>query len=101
MLIGETRRPAFFTRGEGALAHAVEEFNDFLEPRACDALGDEDNTGALIGIWPFVEPSHGVKQMLGALHDSRLARFLAHIHQSFDAQKAGTQILQNSVEQKL
>ena len=64
-------------------------------------MSDEDNPRPMIAIGPPVEPGHRVEEMLGALDHSRSAWFLSDVYEPFDAQKPGSEVLRDSVKQKL
>jgi anti-sigma-K factor RskA len=55
----------------------------------------------MIAVRPTVEPRHRVEEMLGALDHRWPTWFLSDVHESFDAQKPRSEVLRNSVKQKL
>ena len=55
----------------------------------------------MIAVRPTIEPSHRVEEMLCALNHGWSAWFLSDVYESLNAQKARSEVLRNSVEQKL
>ena len=95
------RLPATGSRLEGPSTDAIKQIDDVPEAISWDALSDEDNPRPMIAIRPMVEPGHRVEEMLRALDHGRSARFLSDVYESLDAQKPRSEVLRNSVKQKL
>ena len=95
------RLPAAGSRLEGPSTDAIKQIDDVSEAVSWDALSDEDNPRPMIAIGPTVEPGHRVEEMLRALDHSWSAWFLSDVYKSFDAQKPRSEVLRNSVKQKL
>ena len=55
----------------------------------------------MIAIGPTVEPGHRVEEMLRALDHGWSAWFLSDVYESLDAQKPRSEVLRNSVKEKL
>jgi hypothetical protein len=95
-------RPSAAVSGlEGPSTDSIKQIDDVSEAVSWDALSDEDNPRPMIAIGPPVEPGHRVEEMLGALDHSRPAWFLSDVYEPFDAQKPGSEVLRDSVKQKL
>ena len=95
------RLPAAGSRLEGPSTDAIKQIDDVPEAVSWDALSDEDNPRPMIAIGPTVEPGHRVEEMLRALDHSWSAWFLGDVYESLDAQKPRSEVLRNSVKQKL
>ena len=82
-------------------ADAIKQIDDVPEAVSWDALSDEDNPRPMIAIGPMVDPGHRVEEMLRALDHGWSAWFLSDVYESLDAQKPRSEVLRNSVKQKL
>ena len=84
----------------GPRRHPVEQRDHILDLGAIEALGDEDDLAAMVGIRPAFEPRQIVQEVLRALDHGRPAGFLGDIHDALHPQQVGTEILLQGVEQK-
>ena len=87
-------------RRGGARRHPVEQRDHILDLGAIEALGDEDDLAAMVGVRPALEPGQIVQQVLRALDHRRAAGLFGDIHDAFHAQQIGPEILLQGVEQE-
>ena len=86
--------------GGGARRHPVEQRDHILDFGAVEALGDENDLAAAVVIRPALEPGQVVQELLRALDHRRAVGLFGDIHDAFDAQQIGPEILLQGVEQQ-
>ena len=77
----------------GARRHSIKDGDHVLDLGAIEALCDEDDLAAPVGIGPVIEPGEIVQQVLDTLDDCRAVGFFGDVNDTLHAQEICTEIL--------